>query len=347
MRQRTYIIPFAQNTNGDLDDLGADYGSTAYIIPWVPIGDTGESLHLYGYDDFNSESDKYYLNLLESTIENNVNPTNAFSLKYLKKNQEKINLENFQCDKLSIEVNEELNRFYELKYIIIGNQPTGASMANQTGVQYFERFEVTERDRNIYHFKINTVLRVQNIEESFIYGLKYREIHQKEQTMFEVQHDPTNTVLFKMILEGKNYVNNSFSIGASGWLDYREYRKRIYIRDATNEHGYLAYSHIKEKYRYNSNGVSYTMYEFIITDSVLYNVSVNGTDFQNDVLVPELRISHGKLVLSIMDSFSNVNPEGSKIEFCEVYLYDSELGKVPDANPKLTISKTPDYGGDF
>lgn len=347
MRQRTYIIPFAQNTNGDLNDLGVEFGSTGYIIPWRPIGDTGETLHLYGYDDHDSSSNKYYLNLLESTIENNVNPDNAFSLKYLKKTEERINLQNFQCDRLSIEVYEELNKYYELKYIIIGNQPVGSSGANENGIQYFERFEVTERDRNVYHFNINTVLRVRNIEHSFIYGLKYREVQQKEQTMIEVQHDPTNTVLFKMILEGKNYVNNTFDIGVDGWLDYREYRKRLYIRDALNEHGYLAYSHIKEKYRYVKNNIKYTMYEFIITDSVLYNVSISGTDFSNDILTPELRISHGKLVLSIMEPGHQVNPERSKIEFCEVYLYESELGKVPDANPKLTITKQEDYSGDF
>lgn len=348
MRQRTYIIPFAQNVSGSTlsPDLGEDHGSTSHIVPWIPIGNTGQELHIYGYDDNNSSSNKFYFNLLESSIENRVDPSKEYSLKYLKKTEENINLQNFQCDRLSIEVYEELNTHYELKYIIIGNQPIGASGANPNGVQYFERFEVSSRDKNVYHFNINTVLRVKNIEQSFIFGLKYREIYQKEQTMMEVKHDPTNTVLFKMILDGKNFVNNTFNISADGWLDYREYRKRIYIRDLLNEHGYLAYSSIKEKYRYVKNMIRYTMYEFVITDSVIYNVSISGTDFANDILIPELRISHGKLVLSIMDP-GQTNPEKSKIEFCEVHLYESELGKVPDRNPKLSITKEEDYTGDF
>lgn len=347
MRQRTYIIPFAQNTIGDTADLGTDFGSTGYIAPWTKIGDTGTSVHLYGYDDNESCSNRYYLNLLESTIENRVDPDKEFSLRYLQKIQEKINLLNFQCDRLSIEVHSELDKYYELKYLIIGNTPSGASMSQESGIQFFERFEVSEKVGNVYHFNINTVLRVQKIQESFIFGLKYREITQPEQTMCEVKHDPTNTVLFKLILDGKNYTNNTFQIGNLGWLDFREYRKRLYIRDDDTEHGYLAYSYIKEKYRYKSNGKCYTMYEFIITDSVLYNATINGTDFNNDVFIPELKISHGKLVLSVQEPGHQENPERSKIEFCEVHLYESELGKVPDANPKLTITKTPDYTGDF
>lgn len=354
MRQRTYIIPFAQGVTGSTannDLLGGDYGSTSHINPWLPVGadkDSGNKVQLYGYDDNGSQSDRWYLNVLDSTIENDVYSP-EYTLKYLRKDEENINILSFQCDKLSIEVHKELNYYYELKYIIIGSQPFGAS--GPEGVpgandapQYFERFEVSSVDGDVYHFNINTILRVVSIEQSFIIGLRFRRetLHEND-SQIEVHHDPVNTVLFKLVIDGKNYTNNTFTIGNSGSIDLREYRKRLYIRDRAFEHGYLAYSHIKEKYRYTSGGTAYNMYEFAIIDSVLYNVTVEGTDFGNNVLIPELKIKNGKLVMSIPDNGLLVNPELSRIEFCQVNLHDDQLGKVPDANQLLTITKTRDW----
>lgn len=358
MRQRTYIIPFAQGTIPS-PQLGDGYGSTGHINPWIPVGSAADvsdetRVQLYGYDNNSSESNKWYLNVLDSTIENDVfNP--GYSLKYLQKVQERINIQNFQCDKLSLTVHDELNKFYELKYIIIGSQPLGASGtdAGLTGPQFFERFEVSSQEDNVYHFNINTVLRVQDIEKSFIFGLRFRldnDTFKENDTQIEVHHDPLNTVLFKLVIDGKNYTNNTFNIGTSGSIDLREYRKRLYIRDRDNEHGYLRYSHIQEKYRYKSSGTDYNMYEFAIVDSVLYNVTIEGTDEGNNILISELKIKNGKLVMSIPDEGLLVNPELSRIEFCQVNLYDDQLGKVPDANPLLTITKTRNYlhaDGDF
>jgi hypothetical protein len=349
MRQRTYIIPFAQGVTGSTatnDLLGGDYGSTSHINPWLPVGsdkDKANKVQLYGYDDNSSQSDRWYLNVLDSTIENDVYSP-EYTLKYLKKEEENINIRSFQCDKLSIEVHKELNYYYELKYIIIGSQPFGSSGGSTTGPQYFERFEVSSVDGDVYHFNINTVLRVESIDQSFILGLRFRRetLHEND-SQIEVHHDPVNTVLFKLVIDGKNYTNNTFNIGSSGSIDLREYRKRLYIRDKDFEHGYLAYSHIKEKYRYVSGGTTYNMYEFAIIDSVLYNVNVEGTDFGNNVLIPELRIKNGKLVMSITDLGLLVNPELSRIEFCQVSLHDDQLGKVPDANQLLTITKSRDY----
>lgn len=340
MLERTYIIPFTQGTTGTFS-LGNNYGSTGHILPWVLIGEDSKKIHLYGYDDNNSSSNKWYLNLLDKTIENNVQ--NDYSLKYVKKKEEVINLEKFQCNSLSLEVFKELNQYYELKYIIIGQEQPGST----PGPEYFERFQVSNISENKYHFDINTTLRIKDINKSFIFGLKYRENCDKNDTQVQVFHDPKNTILFKLILKGNSFVNNRYTIRSEGIFDYRPYEKKFIIRQEPHENGFLRYKSLKEVYRYKSNGIIHTLYEFIISNSVLYNILIKGTNPNDDVYVNELKISHGKLVLTMKiigeESGYLFNPERTKIEFCEVELEDSELEKVPNKSKKLTIEKQFNY----
>lgn len=346
MRERTYIIPFVQGTTGNT--LGNDYGSTSHINPWVLLSDNTKKIHLYGYDDNNSAANKWYLNLLDKNIENDIS-SNQYSLKYAKKDKEEINIDNFNCNTLSVELEKELNRYYELKYIIIAFQKQGFD-----SIDYYERFEISGNEDNIYHFNINKILRVKDINKCFIFGLQYRQNCNENDTQIEVYHDPKNTFIFNLKIHGKNNSNNRYEINyndnTKSFFDYRPYRKRFYIRDirdidnehgypSYSEHGYLSYSTMKETYRYISNNLIYTLYEFTITKSVLYNIVVKGNEPNNNVFVNELKISHGKLVLTIIGNGHMFYPDKTKVEFCEVELLDSELDKVPDREKKLTIVK--------
>lgn len=344
MRERTYIIPFVQGTTGDT--LGNDYGSTSHIIPWVLLSDNTKKIHLYGYDDNNSAANKWYLNLVDKNIENDVS-SNQYSLKYAKKDKEEINIDNFLCNTLSVELEKELNIYYELKYIIIAFQKQGLDSIDY--IDYYKRFEFSWNEDNIYHFNINTLLRVKDINKCFIFGLQYRKNCNENDTQIEVYHDPKNTFIFNLKIHGKNNSNNRYEINDAtesflSFFDYRPYRKRFYIRDINNEHGYLSYSSMKETYRYVSNNLIYTLYEFTINESVLYNIEVKGNEPNNNVFVNELKISHGKLVVTTRGNDGHIfYPDKTKVEFCEVELLDSELDKVPDREKKLTIVKTYNY----
>lgn len=325
------IIPFSHNflpTPTLASDTAA--GRTGHISPWHYVGTTTNEW-LYGYDAINN-SNSWYINLLEGTIENEVGTNN--SLKYIKQPSETVNLSSFYCQNIKVTLHEELNKYYSLENIFITTK--------QSTNTHVKRYIAEDSENNVYYFNIYTNLSIAagDIEDSFNFTLKYRQNEDALDQKIYIRHDPRSTELIKLTLNGYNLTYNVFNITTTGTVDFREYSKRLYIRDST-EHGYLRYNVIKERYQYNNSSTASTMFEFHIADSALYNVVIQGADTNNSITVPELKIKCGKFVCTIPDAqLTSGNESGLSIDFCELILYDSETSKVPYGSKILRVTKT-------
>lgn len=318
------VIPFSQNFS-TTTSLSADTSgkSSTHIIPWNFVGSTTQAW-LYGYDKQNG-SNSWMINLLNGTIQNSDD-----SLKYLKKTNENLDLTSFFCDNIKVTLHHELNYYYSLESLRI---------TTNTNTQ---RYTFEECDGNSYYFKINTNLNIDSadIEDAFTFTLKYRENLESVYVDKIIRHDPRATEIIKLTLNGYNLTYNVFDIAASGKIDLRQYRKRLYLRDTT-EHGYLRYNAIKEKYSYKLSASLYTMFEFEIIDSSLYNVTIKGAGTNNNILVPELKVKSGTFVCSVLNTeLTSGNEASLKVEYCELILYESEAEKVPYGSTILRITKS-------
>jgi hypothetical protein len=313
MTSRSYHIPFAQRGT-----------SLTVINPWVTAG-TDTSADLYAYD-----SGRYYINHVESLIENVI--TGTETLKYLGKTEESINLLNFETQQLTVEVEPQLNNFYKLVYIIVRNE---TSVPASGTPDFFERFAPASVDGNKYTFDINKVLRVNSVASGFIFGIEHRQNVLDGTVQDELLSNPLDKQIFKITIDGTSILNSVYDISAAGEIVHREYRKRLYIRDPSSEIGFLAYDKITEKYNYNDGTDDHTVYRFNIVDSVLHNVTISGNDANNNTFVKNLRIKSGTVQLNV-----NTTTPGYVLDFAEVELAPETLASVPDGNSKLTITKT-------
>lgn len=307
------IIPFSQNF------------TTTVPVSWKYVG-LGDSVPLYLYDS-NNNARKWSLRLLQGSVENEPADGATQTLKYLNKTAESYNLTSFFCETIKVTLQHELNYYYRLENLYIAGTLQ-------------KKFTSDEIEENSYYFHINSNLNIASasIDNSFVFTLKYRETEDVNTSQIEVRHDPRYTELIKLSLNGYNLTYNELKL-ANTTVDYREYSKRIYFRDGP-ETGYLRYDKIKERFGFATSGsTAYTMFEFNIVDSSLYNILVEGSDSGNKVTVPELRIKGGKFVASIRNSDLLSNDETVVIEYCELYLYDSELEKVPLRSNILRITK--------
>lgn len=336
------ILPFSQNyetaTTPTGKTLGGTIGSTGHIRSWRYVG-LDENVWLYNYDASNN-SNTWYLNLLNGSVENNpadgTSPNLTLTLKYLANANEIYNLSNFYCERIKVSLHHELSKYYSLENLYVTSQLSTN--------KYDKRLVLNEQNENSYYFDVNSAISIPTsaaIDNSFIFTLKYKEILNSDITEIAVRHDPRFTELFVVTVEGYNLNYNLLELG-TGTIDYREYSKRIYIR-GSSEHGYLRFDRINERFEYVSptpGNTGYTMFEFNITDSVLYNILVKGSDDGNDVTVPMLKIKGGKFVASIKNSELISSDESVIVEYCELYLYDSEVQKVPYKSNILRIEKS-------
>lgn len=317
MALRTYILPFAQKGS-----------SLTAINNWVaPGSSTTHALYV-------NNNGEYYIQHVDNIIEN-VLTTNSESLRYLGKTGESINLLNFETAEIKVELESQLNNFYEIKYILVRNETSNPAAGEPDFLERFEPVSVEGASQNVYKFVIGKVLRINSVGSGFILGLQYRQNVLDGTVQEESVHNPLDIELVRFVLSGKSLTNSVFDISVSGSVDLREYRKRVYIRDGS-EIGYLAFDTITEKYNYtDATPAVHTVYTLSIVDSVLYNVVISGNDASNNTLVKEVKIASGKLVLDV-----NTTAGTSAITFCEVHLKQESLARVPDANVLLTITKS-------
>lgn len=322
------VIPFSQNyVSNPTFTSDTSAGLTGHILPWNLAGSTSD-VWLYNYD---KNGQQWWLNLLNSDLENEVGATN--SLKYLVKTNETYNLKNFVCQTITVRLHHELNQYYLLDNLIIAT-------TNSTGGQTIStKYSYHDMNGNDYYFNINSNISIGNtspsIEDSFSFVLSPRPSGQPNLSKVLVRNDPRATELIKLTIHGYSESYNEFNIGSSGSIDFREYSKLLIIKDDT-EHGYLRYDSITEKYRFVHGGTTFTNYEFNIVDSSLYKIKIQGLNVNNLVTVPELKIRGGKLVANI----SETNKDNVIVEYCELYLHDSEIIKVPMKNNILILTKT-------
>lgn len=312
------ILSFSQNYNST--DITALPGGTGHLIAWKYLG-INEDTQLYAYDSYNG-ANKWYINFLRGTIENHIGTSDTSSLKQIKKTNESPNLTNFFCNTIKVTLNHELNEYYSLENLYV-----------QESENSFRNFISTEVDGNSYYYSIETLFSMDSIFDSFRFTLKYRENQDPNDTRKEIKHDPRHTQIIKLELSGVNKSYNVLNLAAQT-IDFREYSKRFYIRDGT-EHGYLRYDKINMKYVSGT----FTMFEFNIIESSLYKIKVETSDLTGSVILPELKIKGGKLTCSITNSSLLSENEVVTVEYCELYLHESELGKVPNKNDILRIIK--------
>jgi hypothetical protein len=313
MTNRSYNISFAQGST-----------SPTAINDWFTAG-TNTAAQLFAYD-----SGRYYVNHLETLVENGV-AAGTETLAYLGKAGETMNLLKFETATIVIQVEAQLNNFYRLSHIIVRNETNSAS----AGPDFLERFVPSSVNGNQYTFEINKILRVESVSTAFIFGLEHRQNVLDGTVQEELTFNPLETQMIKLTLHGSSVSNNVYDISGSGSIEHREYRKRLYIRDADNEIGFLAYDKILEKYSFTEGADTYTVYRFNIVDSVLHNVTISGTDLNNNTLVKNLVIKKGIVQLKF-----NITTPGYTIDFAEVELAAATLASVPDGNPKLTITRS-------
>lgn len=318
------ILSFSQNFSNSIA-LTASPGATTHLIPWEYIG-IEEPVQLYSYDSYNS-ANKWYINLLKGTIENEF--IGSTSLKYLSRTHESVNLTNFFCTDIKVSLNTELNQYYKLENLYVSE----TSSINRNIL-------CTEIDSNNYYFRVDNILSISDPSRAFRFTLKYRENLDNNISSAEIRHDPRYTELIKIQLNGSSRTYNLFNL-SSNTIDLRQYSKRIYIKDGT-EHGYLKYDKINKKYQSLAGltaGVNTTTFEFNIIESSLYNIKVEVENTVNSVVVPELKIRGGKFTCSVADdSLASLN-EVLTVEYCELYLHESELDKVPNKSEILVVRK--------
>lgn len=334
------ILPFSQDyysaTTPVNVTLGGTPGSTGHLKPWKYVG-LNEDVWLYKYDN-NNNAKTWYLNLLNGTIENTPIEGVTKTLKYLNKSNETYNFLSFYVETIKVSLHHELNTYYSLENLYITTE--------LDGTPFVKRFFCHEIVGNSYFFHVNSNLSIPTadaIDNAFTFTLKYRENLDKNIFQTSIRHDPRHTEIFKLELSGYSLDYDELKLSNNS-IDLRLYSKRIYIRDAV-DHGYLRYDKIKERFGFltPTGSTAYTMFEFNIVDSSLYNILIHGAELGNKVLVPELKIKGGKFVASIKNSELISNNESVVIEYCELYLYDSELEKVPFRSNILRISKTNAY----
>lgn len=321
------VIPFSQNTGATTLTFDTSPGLTGHIMPWNFIGSTTDTW-LYSYE---RDAKEWSLNLLDESIENKVGTSN--SLKYLAKPNENYNLQNFYCEQIVVTIHKELNDYYSLENLYVTTNVIGSTSV----VKYI----YNDFDGNNYYFNLGTNISVGNstisIEDSFSFTLKYRLNADENQTKISLKNDPRASELFKVTLHGKSILTNELNISPTGVIDFREYSRTLLIRD-TDEHGYLEYDKINEKYRFLDGSTTYTRYEFNIIESSLYKINIKSSNGNTTVLVPELKIKSGKLAVTIPSTTSEI--ESVAIDFCELILHDSEVSKVPMKSNILRLTKS-------
>jgi hypothetical protein len=273
---------------------------------------TRKDVDLFTFEDYSN-----VLQFKNDILENELSEYKT--LRYIKKDNESIDTNNFILKNVVIRFNKLLGKYYKLVHLLIKN--------NQNNIIRFIP-KTNEENENIIEFKNLNIKLFNPIEESFIFGIQYKYNDSCGVVMTEMFQNPENEKIIQLELNGVQiYLEMPFiQLASNTIIKINYFKKKIFFYNYDDGQiiGELAFDRMKR----NSfkNDCNNTVYSFDISQGIFQNISLLNNVIDN--VFNEILFRGGKLeLLNRCCCQCNCNCEKYTITFSKLELDDTQFLK--------------------